>query len=174
MVDTTSTESRTDEAERRTITRRDLLKATGGTGVGIVGLAAVAGTATAAQTPDQLYFCGCSQMVVTGLSKTASVTVYLRATEEGGCTTATVSSPDCFVGEGREYAFGYTVSSGQAILAIETPDGNLWCNPNNCAEKWIDECGLRSRCTPYSNLDSPGDVFTNRCGTVCSGGGPPQ
>ena len=179
-------ETDTNAEEQHSIRRREVLRAAGTAGVGAVGLAAVSGTAVAADTPDQLYFCGCSQLVVTGLGRGSEITVYLRRTEEGGCRTRTISEPDCHVGDGREYAFRYTVSGGKAILAVETPDGNVWCNPNNCAQKWIDELTcfdlggaetLRDVCTDYSNLDQPGDVFTNRCGTVCSGGGgggPPE
>lgn len=159
------------------VNRRAVMKAAGTAGAGIVALSASAGTAAAADTPDQLYFCGCSQVVVTGLGEDSSITVYLRATEEGGCRTETVASSDCEVGGGREYAYGYTYEGGEAILAVETPDGNIWCNPNNCAHKWLDELTcfseiegtLRSHCTDFGELDSPGDVFTNRCGTVCRG-----
>ena len=171
-----------DAGEPRTVDRRTLIRAAGTVGIGTVGLGATAGTAAAAGTPDQLYFCGCSQLVVTGLGKHASITVYLRATEEGGCKTVRIDEPACKVGGGREYAYRYTVEGGEAILAVKTPDGKIWCNPNNCAQKWLDKLTcffdsgtLRSRCTDYSKLDYPGDVFTNRCGTVCSGarGGPP-
>ena len=174
-----------DEREARTVDRRTLMKAAGTVGIGTVGLGATAGTAVAADTPDQLYFCGCSQLVVTGLGRDACITVYLRRTEEGGCRTVEVCEPECEVGGGREYAYRYTVEDEEAILAVRTPDGNLWCNPNNCAQRWLDTLtcfsgitgSLRNQCTPYSELDNPGDVFTNGCGTVCSGSsrnGPPE
>lgn len=173
------TTSQTKEGQERGVklNRRNILKTAGVAGGGLVALSASAGTAVAGDTPDQLYFCGCSQVVVTGLIESSSITVYLRATEEGGCRTITVDSPDCEVGGGREYAFRYTYSGGEAILAVGTPDGNIWCNPNNCAQKWLDELtcfdgisgSLRSECTDYSELDPPGDVFTNRCGTACRG-----
>ena len=168
-----------DETEARTVDRRTLMKAAGTVGLGTVGLGAAAGTAAAVETPDQLYFCGCSQLVVTGLARDACITVYLRETEEGGCETVDVCEPECEVGGGREYAFRYEVEGEEAILAVETPDGNIWCNPNNCAQKWLDELtcfsgitgSLRSECTDPSALDPPRNVFTNQCGTVCSDGG---
>ena len=173
-------EGNDDADEARTVDRRTLMRLAGTAGVGTVGLSAVAGTAVAADTPDQLYFCGCSQLVVTGLGENSYIDVYLRATNEGGCKTVRVSSPACNVGGGREYAYRYEVEGGEAILAVETPDGKVWCNPNNCAQKWLDQLTcfngvtgtLRSQCTDYGELDEPGDVFTNRCGTVCSGGPP--
>ncbi|ADQ68154.1 hypothetical protein C499_15430 [Halogeometricum borinquense DSM 11551] len=165
-----------DESTRRTVNRRAVLKSVGATGLGAVGLRAATGTAAAGETPDQLYFCGCSQVVATGLARTSPLTVYLRATNEGGCRTRTVETPDCKVGGDREHAFRYTVEAGEAILAVESPDGNVWCNPNQCAQKWLDELTcfesiegtLRDACTHPSNLDAPRDMFTNRCGTVCS------
>ena len=76
------------------------------------------------------------------------------------------------------YAYEYTYEEGEAILAVETLDGSVWCNPNNCAQKWLDilscfdgiEETLRSECTDLSELDSPGEVYANKCGTVCSDG----
>lgn len=161
-------------SDKPAINRRDVLKAAGTTGGAIVALSAATGTVAAGDTPDQLYFCGCSQVVVTGLAKDSEVTVYLRETEEGGCKTVTVNSPDCEVGGGREFAFGYEYKGGEAILAVKTPDGNIWCNPNNCAGKWqkslecFDVGTLNDECADDDELDEPGDIFTSKCGTVCS------
>lgn len=66
---------------------------------------------------------------------------------------------------------------GEVILAVDTPDGNNWCNPNSCAQKWVDELecfsGIggtrRNHRTDFGELDLPEDVFPNRCGTVCRG-----
>ena len=176
-----TSEKHTDAEEARTVDRRTLMKAAGTAGIAAVGLGATAGTAAAGETPDQLYFCGCSQLVVTGLGKNSYIDVYLRATDEGGCRTVRVSDPACHVGDGREYAYRYTVEGEEAILAVGTSTG-IWCNPNNCAQRWIDQLTcffddgstLEDHCLDYDQLDEPGDVFTNRCGTVCSGGGPPQ
>lgn len=157
-------------SDKPAINRRDVLKAAGTTGGAIVALSAATGTVAAGGTPDQLYFCGCSQVVVTGLADN-SITVYLRKTEEGGCKTVTVNSPDCEVGGEREFAFGYEYRGGEAILAVKTPDGNIWCNPNNCAEKWqkslecFDVGTLNNECAEDNELDEPGDIFTSKCGT---------
>lgn len=165
------------------ISRRSVLRRVGTAGLGTAGLAVSSGTAAAGDTPDQLYFCGCSQVVVTGLNEHTSITVYLRATQDGGCHPVEVTEPDCEVG-GRDpnlnYAYRYTYEEGEAILAVGTSDGNVWCNPNNCARKWQDSLScfaeirgtLRDACTDFEALDAPGDVYTNKCGTVCNDGGP--
>jgi len=63
-----------------------------------VGLAVSSGTAAAGSTPDQLYFCGCSHVVVTGLSEGRAIAMHLRATEDGGCRTVEVTESECEVG----------------------------------------------------------------------------
>ena len=63
-----------------------------------MGLAVSSGTAAAGSTPNQLYFCDCSHVVVIGLSEGQTITVYLRATEDGGCRTVEVTESECEVG----------------------------------------------------------------------------
>lgn len=80
------------EAADRTTRHRDLLKAAAGAGGALVVVGASAGTAAAGDTPDEVYSCGCSQVVVTGLSRDADVTILAILADPLGSHSLPVSN----------------------------------------------------------------------------------
>jgi hypothetical protein len=124
----------------RQINRRVLLKATGVMAGGVtLGSTMFVGLASA-DPPDEIRFCGCSQVCVS--TETSYRIVY--ASEEGSGYACRVEpgtdepeprNPDC-----------YTAGDDEKIIGILGGARNMYYNPNTCAERALNAVDLND-CT---------------------------
>lgn len=127
--------SKRDEANTSSgtyrVNRRKVLKTTGATAFAGTGLV---GSASAHEVDGPVVFCGCGQVCACG---NGQATVIIA--EPGGGTHTekrfTASFNFCATP-------GDAPSPGGKIVAIDV-DGTTICNPNNCAERPLDDLGLR-------------------------------
>jgi hypothetical protein len=126
-----------------TINRRTLLKASGGTAI---GLAAFSGTGSA-HPADEIRFCGCSQVCV----KTSHSYRILYATETADGYTCSLE-PSITGTEPRD-SDCYTVDSGEKIIGVLDGTRTLYLNPNTCAQRAIEALGDLNDCAGCTEND---------------------
>lgn len=106
------------------IDRRTVLKMTGSA---VVAATAAAGTASA-HPPDEIRFCGCSQVCVDRSNPSSAFRV-IYATDVGGDFECTTPGEDEKIRTDRCVEAG----SGRKIVGVIGGGGQTFANPNHCA-----------------------------------------
>ena len=135
------------------ISRRVLLKATGAV---TVGSAAFTGLASA-HPPEEIRFCGCSQVCVS--SDESYRIVYATEGDDGytcrvapGTDETEHTTPDCF-----------TAGEDEKVIGVLGGNRNFYHNPNTCAEKALDDVDLND-CTGCEDDNCDSTVTYERRG----------
>lgn len=125
-----TTDQNISEEDSGTINRRSVLKTAG---TGVLAASGLVGTASAHTVQSPVVFCGCGQVCACG---DGVAEVIVAEPGRGGHTEKRFT---------RSFNFcatpGDASSPGGKIVAIEV-EGTVICNPNNCAERPLDDLDL--------------------------------
>jgi hypothetical protein len=161
--------------------RRTVLKSAA---VAVVGAGALSGTASA-NVPDQINFCGCSQVCVTptGGDDTFQVVLAKEPYDQDDFKLVTREGSFCYeLAEDSEYKIvgvrgpgggnNPDICNPQSDPDASRPNLGLYCNPDQCAQKAIDALGdlscsghIEPECLTSRELNKRGvDIVLGRCG----------
>lgn len=123
----TVTQMPANKRSPQTISRRSVLKASGATAVGLTAFSGFAG----ASAPQEIRFCGCSQVCV-GFDGEESYRIFYATETDDGYTCSL--RPATNEAEPREPKC-FTAGEGEKIIGVLDGIRNVYPNPNNCAQR---------------------------------------